>query len=158
MACRCAKPVFLRNRFRLGATVASTSTSGRTAAEQHAGRARRNARSCSAAANGNSQTPHDLPALILKKNAENAIMVYSKSWCPFCHEAKRVLSTAVEAAKGDAARLTVVELDALADGDDVQDALMSITGARRSERENRRAELREKERERQKGREDRVRE
>ena len=47
---------------------------------------------------------------------------------------KGVLSSAVEksaaAAAADAAGVTVVELDDLADGDRVQDALQSITGIR----------------------------
>ena len=60
----------------------------------------------------------------------------SKTYCPFCHRVKGVLSTAVEksaaaaAASAETAGVTVVELDDLADGDRVQDALQSITGIR----------------------------
>ena len=137
-----ARPL-LRNRLRgLGAPATSTSANAMTegmgrrknSATINANGSFRSSSSASCVATAASGAAaggvDDLPALIKKKNEENAIMVYSKSWCPFCSEVKRVLLSAVEAVNGDPSGITIVELDALADGDEVQAALMSITGMR----------------------------
>eukprot|EP00753_Platysulcus_tardus_P017829 PLAT6564.1.p3 GENE.PLAT6564.1~~PLAT6564.1.p3 ORF type:complete len:120 (+),score=62.80 PLAT6564.1:48-362(+) len=55
--------------------------------------------------------------------ADNKVMVFSKSYCPFCTKAKRALD-------GEGVKYTVVELDRRDDGAAMQDALKSKTGVR----------------------------
>ena len=57
-------------------------------------------------------------------------MIFSKTYCPFCSQVKSVLSSAVSsnASTGPDDSISVVELDNLADGAEVQEALLSITG------------------------------
>lgn len=66
---------------------------------------------------------NDLEAMITAKNSDNPVMVYSKTYCPFCTEVKSLFAKMDVAAK-------VVELDTLADGDDVQAALQGVSGMR----------------------------
>lgn len=63
----------------------------------------------------------DFAAMIETKNAENAVMVYSKTYCPYCAEVKSLFSRLSVPAK-------IVELDELADGAAVQAALKDLTG------------------------------
>lgn len=65
----------------------------------------------------------DPASLIKQKNEENPVMVYSKTYCPFCSEVKSLFSNLAVDAK-------VVDLDTLADGDAIQDALMDVSGMR----------------------------
>lgn len=52
------------------------------------------------------------------------VMVFSKSYCPYCNKAKQVLSNyALKSYK-------VIELDEREDGDAIQDYLGKLTGAR----------------------------
>jgi glutaredoxin 3 len=54
--------------------------------------------------------------------ADNIVMVFSKSFCPYCMKAKRVLEGyPLKSYK-------VLELDSLKDGDEYQDVLQSMTG------------------------------
>lgn len=53
--------------------------------------------------------------------AASPVVVYSKSWCPYCARTKALL-------KELGAEFDVVELDKVADGDDQQDALKALTG------------------------------
>ncbi|CAM9603721.1 unnamed protein product [Discosporangium mesarthrocarpum] len=55
--------------------------------------------------------------------AANPIMVFSKSYCPYCTKAKRALSAV-------GAKYKVLELDQEANGPAIQEALQSITGQR----------------------------
>ena len=55
--------------------------------------------------------------------AANKVMVYSKSWCPFCVQTKELLTS-----KGIS--FEVKELDKLGDGDKIQAALQQMTGQR----------------------------
>ena len=68
-------------------------------------------------------TDGGLEAMIQTKNSDNPVMVYSKTYCPFCSEVKSMFAKMDVAAK-------VVELDTLADGDDVQAALQGVSGMR----------------------------
>ncbi|KAK8147806.1 hypothetical protein MY1884_005874 [Beauveria asiatica] len=54
---------------------------------------------------------------------ENPVMVFSKSYCPYCKATKSLLSSLDANAK-------VVELDEEADGSALQDALEEISGQR----------------------------
>ncbi|KAI6365546.1 hypothetical protein MCOR25_005320 [Pyricularia grisea] len=54
---------------------------------------------------------------------ENAVMVFSKSYCPYCTATKTKL-------KGMGAKYNVLELDQIDDGSAIQDALEKITGQR----------------------------
>lgn len=65
----------------------------------------------------------DLEAMIKAKNSDNPVMVYSKTYCPYCSEVKSLFTKMEVGAK-------VVELDTLADGDDVQAALQGVSGMR----------------------------
>lgn len=60
---------------------------------------------------------------IKKKNTDNSVIVYSKTYCPYCSEVKGLFRKLGVDAK-------VVELDDLADGDNVQSALSEVTGRR----------------------------
>lgn len=56
--------------------------------------------------------------------SSNKVVVFSKSYCPFCKKAKEALkSVGLE-------DYLVIELDQRDDGDAIQDALQKITGAR----------------------------
>lgn len=54
---------------------------------------------------------------------ENKVMVFSKSYCPFCHKAKDVLNSI-------GVKFHVIELDKESNGDDIQQALEKLTGQR----------------------------
>ncbi|KAL7931318.1 glutaredoxin [Trichoderma chlorosporum] len=53
----------------------------------------------------------------------NNVVVFSKTWCPYCKAAKQTLNDLK-------AQYEVVELDNRGDGDDLQDALLEISGQR----------------------------
>lgn len=53
----------------------------------------------------------------------NNVVVFSKTWCPYCKAAKAALNESK-------ANYEVVELDNRNDGDDLQDALLEISGQR----------------------------
>eukprot|EP00928_Gymnodinium_smaydae_P029621 TRINITY_DN2225_c0_g1_i4.p1 TRINITY_DN2225_c0_g1~~TRINITY_DN2225_c0_g1_i4.p1 ORF type:complete len:223 (-),score=40.07 TRINITY_DN2225_c0_g1_i4:20-625(-) len=55
--------------------------------------------------------------------SQNKVIVFSKTYCPFCKKAKAALTEA-------GATFTTVELDEREDGDAIQDALLAKTGGR----------------------------
>eukprot|EP00803_Ostreobium_quekettii_P001906 evm.model.scf_3150.1 EVM.evm.TU.scf_3150.1 scf_3150:4091-4828(+) len=55
----------------------------------------------------------------------NKVMVFSKTFCPYCRKAKQALLSILEAGK-----VTIMELDERDDGDAIQDELLSLTGGR----------------------------
>ncbi|KAF1322694.1 Glutaredoxin, partial [Globisporangium splendens] len=57
------------------------------------------------------------------KIAATPVVVYSKSYCPYCSKTKALLNEL-------GASFEVVELDQINDGDDQQSALEAITGQR----------------------------
>ncbi|CAD7697783.1 unnamed protein product [Ostreobium quekettii] len=59
---------------------------------------------------------------VRQKNEENKVIVYSRSWCPYCEEVTKLL------AELDV-NFTLVELDHIVEGDDIQDALYDITNS-----------------------------
>lgn len=61
---------------------------------------------------------------IITKNKENPCIVYSKTYCPYCSDVKDLFEKQL---KVDA---KIIELDTLADGDDVQAALSEVSGMR----------------------------
>ncbi|KAK6544453.1 hypothetical protein TWF694_001148 [Orbilia ellipsospora] len=52
---------------------------------------------------------------------ENPVAVFSKSYCPYCKASKALLTETN-------ANFTVMELDQVEDGDDIQNALKEISG------------------------------
>ncbi|KAI1377144.1 putative glutaredoxin [Hypoxylon crocopeplum] len=54
---------------------------------------------------------------------ENAVAVFSKSYCPYCAASKKLLDNL-------GAKYNLVELDEVADGPALQDALQEISGQR----------------------------
>ncbi|CAM6117486.1 unnamed protein product [Calypogeia fissa] len=62
-----------------------------------------------------------LEELIQSKNSGNAVVVYSKMWCPYCSMVKGLFTKL-------GVPFEVVELDQLADEMEVQDALRTLTG------------------------------
>ncbi|KAI9794570.1 MAG: hypothetical protein M1816_004457 [Peltula sp. TS41687] len=54
---------------------------------------------------------------------ENAVAVFSKSYCPYCKETKKLLSNL-------GAKYFALELDQIDDGAEIQNALEDITGQR----------------------------
>ncbi|KAL2111309.1 hypothetical protein VUR80DRAFT_10263 [Thermomyces stellatus] len=65
------------------------------------------------------QTKHKVEGLI----DQSKVVVFSKSYCPFCNATKSTLSSL-------GAEYTVYELDQLVDGTEQQDALQVLTGQR----------------------------
>jgi glutaredoxin 3 len=55
--------------------------------------------------------------------ADNAVAVFSKSYCPYCRATKATLSDL-------GAKYYSIELDEVEDGSDIQNALAEITGQR----------------------------
>jgi glutaredoxin 3 len=60
---------------------------------------------------------------VREKNEENPVIVYSKSWCPYCSQVKQLFQKLEVPAK-------IVELDSVVEGDDVQAALYDISSSR----------------------------
>ncbi|CAK7203743.1 Glutaredoxin [Sporothrix eucalyptigena] len=54
---------------------------------------------------------------------DNAVVVFSKSYCPYCRSTKRTLDDL-------GAKYYVIELDQEDDGSEIQDALAKISGQR----------------------------
>ncbi|KAI2643713.1 putative glutaredoxin [Xylaria nigripes] len=54
---------------------------------------------------------------------ENAVALFSKSYCPYCTASKNLLDSM-------SAKYFVIELDQVSDGSDIQDALQEISGQR----------------------------
>ncbi|KAL8827830.1 MAG: hypothetical protein Q9191_002951 [Dirinaria sp. TL-2023a] len=54
---------------------------------------------------------------------DNAVAVFSKSWCPYCKASKQLLSEL-------GAKAYILELDQIDDGAAIQDALYEITSQR----------------------------
>ncbi|KAI1329086.1 putative glutaredoxin [Xylariaceae sp. FL0255] len=54
---------------------------------------------------------------------ENAVAVFSKSYCPYCSASKKLLDSM-------GAKYHLVELDEVSDGSDIQAALAEISGQR----------------------------
>ncbi|KAI1652447.1 putative glutaredoxin [Daldinia decipiens] len=54
---------------------------------------------------------------------ENAVAVFSKSYCPYCSASKRLLDSL-------GAKYKLVELDEVPDGPAIQDAIQEISGQR----------------------------
>ncbi|XP_002973274.2 glutaredoxin [Selaginella moellendorffii] len=59
--------------------------------------------------------------LIKSKNEHNPVVIYSKSWCPYCSKVKGLF-------KKLGVKVVVVELDELVEEADVQAALKRMTG------------------------------
>merc|ERR1711879_1050902 len=53
--------------------------------------------------------------------AKNTVMIFSKSYCPYCTKVKQLF-------QGLGVNFTAVELDRIADGSEIQAALKQITG------------------------------
>ncbi|BBN10050.1 glutaredoxin 3 [Marchantia polymorpha subsp. ruderalis] len=64
-------------------------------------------------------------ALVSAQNlvSQNAVVVFSKSYCPYCKKVKQLLSSL-------GAQVKVVELDLEKDGDEIQSALTNWTKQR----------------------------
>jgi glutaredoxin 3 len=62
-------------------------------------------------------------ALVKRLVSEHAVLVFSKTYCPFCAKAK-------EALRSVGAKFAVLELDTRDDGDRIQAALAELTGRR----------------------------
>mmetsp|Transcript_17607 Transcript_17607/g.52896 ORF Transcript_17607/g.52896 Transcript_17607/m.52896 type:complete len:191 (+) Transcript_17607:117-689(+) len=60
---------------------------------------------------------------VRQKNEDNKVIVYSKTWCPYCAQVKQLFAKLEVDAK-------IVELDQVVEGDDVQEALYDISGMR----------------------------
>jgi len=69
------------------------------------------------------RTMASLAEMVKEKNEQNPVIVYSKSWCPYCARVKALFQKLEVDAK-------IVELDEVVEGDDVQAALYEITGRR----------------------------
>ena len=63
--------------------------------------------------------------IVDKAIAENRVMVFSKSYCPFCIKAKRAMESVFPRDK-----IGVMELEQRSDCAAIQDYLLSITGGR----------------------------
>eukprot|EP01023_Acetabularia_acetabulum_P031165 TRINITY_DN2933_c0_g1_i4.p2 TRINITY_DN2933_c0_g1~~TRINITY_DN2933_c0_g1_i4.p2 ORF type:complete len:136 (+),score=17.56 TRINITY_DN2933_c0_g1_i4:203-610(+) len=68
-----------------------------------------------------SQVKASLQEQILLKNKENPVMLYSKSYCPFCGQVKGLFDKLQIEFKA-------AELDQLSDGAELQDALSGVSG------------------------------
>jgi glutaredoxin 3 len=74
-----------------------------------------------AAADGSADSsPRKVVAAAL---AENPVIVFSKTYCPYCDKAKAAL-------RAEGARFRVIELDERRDGDVIQAELARLTGRR----------------------------
>ncbi|TFA99995.1 hypothetical protein CCMA1212_008279 [Trichoderma ghanense] len=65
----------------------------------------------------------EVQRIIDNNNVARHTVVFSKTWCPYCKATKQTLNDLK-------AQYEVVELDNRNDGDDLQDALLEISGQR----------------------------
>ncbi|KAF8073193.1 GRXC3 [Scenedesmus sp. PABB004] len=65
--------------------------------------------------------------LVNTKIKENKVVVFSKTYCPYCIKAKKALTSLIKPEQ-----MEVVEIDGMSHGEgiDVQDALYEVTGGR----------------------------
>lgn len=63
----------------------------------------------------------DFAEMVKSKNGENPVIVYSKSWCPYCGQIKGLFNKL-------GVEYKVIELDQLVEERAVQDALYDLTG------------------------------
>ena len=68
--------------------------------------------------------------LVDGKIAGKKVMVFSKTYCPFCTKAKNVLQKYISSGELQSEDLEVLEIESRDDCDAIQDYLNSITGAR----------------------------
>ncbi|KAI0257061.1 thioredoxin-like protein [Lactifluus subvellereus] len=66
-----------------------------------------------------------IKSILLNAIEQNTVVVFSKSWCPYCKKAKRLLATEYSGTE-----VTVLELDEREDGGALQDYLQEKTGQR----------------------------
>mmetsp|Transcript_13965 Transcript_13965/g.23832 ORF Transcript_13965/g.23832 Transcript_13965/m.23832 type:complete len:112 (-) Transcript_13965:1150-1485(-) len=71
----------------------------------------------------NTAASADAAEFVKKEIESNEVVVFSKSYCPFCTSTKQLLSSKNIDAK-------VVELDQIDNGSGIQSALLSISGQR----------------------------
>lgn len=64
-------------------------------------------------------------AFVEEQISSNKVVVFSKSYCPYCKKAKAALFGIIPESS-----VIVIELDHRGDGDAIQDALLGITGRR----------------------------
>ncbi len=76
-----------------------------------------------AMASGGDGGASELGEKIQSLNADHGVVIYSKSWCPFCAQAKQIFDDLGVA-------YFALELDEIEEGADVQAALQGITGIR----------------------------
>ncbi|KAH7436826.1 hypothetical protein KP509_05G037500 [Ceratopteris richardii] len=69
----------------------------------------------------NSSSPSDIEDIIKSKNSENAVVIYSKTWCPYCSRVKSLFNEVK-------VKPYIVELDELDNEVEVQAALQRLTG------------------------------
>ncbi|KAG6649259.1 hypothetical protein I3843_07G196300 [Carya illinoinensis] len=70
-----------------------------------------------------SSSPESASAFVKKTISSHKIVVFSKSYCPYCRRAKNVFKQLSQVPH-------VVELDERDDGSDIQDAISDIVGRR----------------------------
>jgi len=57
--------------------------------------------------------------------SDNKVVVFSKTWCPYCKKAKSLFATSYPNVE-----ITIFELDERDDGDQIQDYLLEKSGQR----------------------------
>merc|ERR1719409_1121248 len=67
--------------------------------------------------------PSKLEASIQDTTATNAVVIYSKSWCPYCAQCKALFDDMSQP-------YTAIELDQREDGEQLQAALLAMTQQR----------------------------
>ncbi|DAZ97461.1 TPA: hypothetical protein N0F65_009944 [Lagenidium giganteum] len=70
-----------------------------------------------------SSTMPSATEFVQDKTSNNAVVVFSKSYCPYCTKTKQLF-------KELGVSFVLVELDQISEGDDIQNALESLTGQR----------------------------
>ena len=67
----------------------------------------------------------DLEQTIRQTTTSNDVVIYSKSWCPYCAQCKALFDDMSQP-------YTAIELDEIEDGAELQEALLSMTQQRRN--------------------------
>ncbi|KAM3728974.1 Glutaredoxin-C4, chloroplastic [Dirofilaria immitis] len=81
---------------------------------------------CPLPSSAKSEVSADSHALVTQLTSSTPVVVFSKTYCPYCKKAKQALSTF--RISNDLYK--IIELNERDDGDKIQDALLEITGAR----------------------------
>lgn len=77
-----------------------------------------------------SSSNSDILQFIQSENENNQVVIWSKSFCPYCSETKKLFQSLSNNKESDPIQIKIHELDRESNGDAIQKALLQMTGQR----------------------------